>query len=345
MDDHAAPERTVSGHAVTIQDIAREAGVSKMTVSQVLNNRGRISDATRERVLGIAKDLGYVANAAARSLRGGRTNLVGLVVQELGNAYYAEILRGASSAIQERGLDVILYTASYDPQRERRSVAALSGGLTDGLVLITPFEDVEALQALGKLRTPVVLVNHFDRNTNLPEVNADNYQGIKDAVRHLHDLGHRRVAYLTGGGGASSVIRQRGYHDALHELGLPPAGDLLVEGDYSQPTGRALTHRLLDRADPPTAILAANDFVAYGVLEAVRERGLSVPTDISVVGFDDIPMSSQVSPALTTIRHPLEDIGRTAVQLLLDALEGNRTEGTVTLPSQLVVRQSTGPPR
>ncbi|BDP43944.1 LacI family transcriptional regulator (plasmid) [Deinococcus aetherius] len=336
--------------AVTVTDVARHAGVSAMTVSKALNGRDRISEETRARVLAAASELGYVANAAARSLRGGRTDLLGLLVQDLSNQYFAEIVRGASEAIRERGLDLVLYTSSNDPERERQRVATLSSGVSDGLIIVAPHGSPGLLEQLQHSRVPVVLINAWNVD-DLPTVNPENRLGARAATEHLLALGHRRIGFVTGRPDSplsperpDGVMRLQGYREALVAAGVAFDPTLLHPGGLHLPLGREAGHDLLALPDPPTAIFAANDFCAFGVIEAARERGLRVPEDLSVVGFDDVPMAGQVQPALTTVHHPLHDLGHRAATLLLDLLADHAPERHVELPSRLIVRDSTAPP-
>ncbi|GHG33353.1 LacI family transcriptional regulator [Deinococcus indicus] len=331
---------------VTIADVARLAGVSAVTVSKTLNNTGRISEQTRARVIQAARDLGYVANPAARRLRGARTNLVGMVVPELVSPYFAEVARAAAEAASSAGLDLGVFTTSRDPARERERVAALSGGLADGLILVVPTDDPQHLDVLQRSRTPIVLISHFGTPTDLPNVRADSYHGAHAATTHLLDLGHRRVGFIAGADGSSQAHeRLRAYRDATGERGLLDP-DLIRPGNFTQRRGFEAARELLDLPDPPTAIFAASDATAFGAMDAVKDRGLRVPQDISVVGFDDIAAASQSHPALTTVRHPIHDMSDSALRLLSGALAGEAVRGTVLdYPSELVVRETTAPPR
>ena len=331
----------------TLNDVARLAGVSRMTVSNALNNSGRVSDGTRQRVLKAAEELGYVANFAARSLKGGRTNVLGMVVSDVSSPYFAEIVRGASAGSRRDDRELLISASPADnPAREQARVSLLSGGLSGGLLIVLPRSPSDYLRTLEKSRVPVVLINHRHDDTHLPTVSAENYHGARAATRHLAELGHRRVAFISGDPlSGQSLERLRGYRDALHEAGLPYAEDLVREGDFTQRRGFAATAELLDLPRPPTAIFTANDISAFGAIEAVKDRGLRVPDDVSVVGFDDIPTASQIHPALTTVRHPLYEIGEQAARLLVSLIEGRPVASRrLELQSALVVRDSTGPP-
>jgi LacI family transcriptional regulator len=330
-----------SNKAVTVQDVSKRAGVSPITVSQVMNQKGRISDRTRVRVLEVARELGYVV-----SLRGGRSHLVGLLVPELTNPYFVEILRGASEALSRQGMDVVLYTSSYDRMRERERVQTLMSGPSDGLLMILPLESPEEIAALERAARPVVILHPPHPRPNLASVCTENFEGASQAMRHLLELGHRRIAYIGGQDGQDNAQRLRAYREALtaHGVALDPA--LIVRGDNSQPRGRQLTELLLNLPDPPTAVFAYNDFTAFGVIDAARVRGLRLPEDFSVIGVDDIPNASQVHPALTTVHHPLFHMGERAAEMLLTLIAGSPLpELHLELPSHLVVRTSTAPPR
>jgi len=318
-----------------------------MTVSRALNNTGYVSKKTRAKVLAAARELGYVANLSARSLAGGRTNTLGLVLTNLRTPIFAEFAHGVDEAVQKLGMDLLLYTTSADPERERARVKSLSSGLCDGLLIVLPRASESFLASLEASRVPVVLLNHRGAETPLPSVGADNYHGARAATEHLLELGHRRIGFITGTAhSGQSAQRLRAYRDALAAAGVPFEAALVQPGNFSQASGLEAARALLALKDPPTAIFAANDEMAFGALDAVKDRGLRVPDDVSVLGFDDIPMASQVYPALTTVRHPFRDLAEAAVRLLHGLIEGKGGLKTrLELPSELVVRASTGPVR
>lgn len=337
---------------VTIQDIAQQAGVSKMTVSKVLNSQGSISDATRERVLKLARELGYVRNFAAHSLKGGRTNVLGMLVANIGDLYFAEMVRGASDGARSVGKDLLLLSpgAATNSAEEQRRVSRLAAGMADGLLIALPRSSHDFLQAVHRAGTPVVLLNDVHPGDVLPTVNAENYHGAFSAVEYLLDLGHIRIAFIGGDPrSGQSQIRQRAYRDAgaARSLKFPVA--YTRAGDFTAHSGYEQALSLLALPQPPTAIFAANDSMAQGVVDAVRERGQHVPNDVSVVGFDDLT-AAQIYPPLTSVRHSLYDLGYQGALLLdeLIVIPGDYT-GRKTLhrelPSELVIRQSTAAPR
>jgi len=326
----------------TLADVARIAGVSSMTVSKVVNNRPGVSQETRKRILEVVERTGYVAHLSARGLKGGRINLLGVVVADLSTQYPTEIVRGASDAATAAGRGLALFTTGFDTERERQSVSMLTGGLAAGLLIVLPQNPVDYSKAWGRSPAPVVLLGHRGE-THLPSVSADNYRGARLATEHLLGLGHTRIGFIAGNpySGQSSE-RFQGYREALLSAGIPYDAALIRPGDYTQKRGFQAAHELLALPEAPSAIFAANDYSAFGAMDAVKDHNLRVPEDISVIGFDDIPMAQQVHPNLTTIHHPLHDMGAVATKLLISLVDGETPlVPNVELPSKLVVRAST----
>jgi LacI family transcriptional regulator len=333
--------------SVTIVDVAREAGVSYSTVSRVINNGDHVKLEKRERVLKAMAKLGFSVNQQARSLRGGRSNTIGLLVRDLGTGYVGELVRGIDAVLDEAGYDLMLHTTHRSKTKEAAYVATLTRGLADGLLLILPRDPEAYIESLRIRRFPFVLIDHQGIDNKGPAVGATNRQGSLDATRHLIHQGHRRIGFVTGHPELGcSQDRLAGYTTALTEAGLAIDSSLIREGDFHQPRGYSAASELLALPDPPTAIFAANDVSAFGVMEAVRDQGKRIPNDISIVGFDDIPQAGQVHPPLTTVRQPLEAMGCTAARMLLELLAdpGRRPE-RVELPTELIVRDSTAPPK
>lgn len=330
---------------VTIIDVAREAGVSYSTVSRVLNGFEFVKDATRARVLEAAEKLGYVANLQARSLAGGRSNIVGLLVPGLDNGYLGEIVRGIDEELAHANYDLMLYTTHHRHGREQQYVNTIANGLADGLLLIVPLVPSAFVRALPHQEFPCVLIDQSDSTGKSSIVDATNWQGAHDATRYLISLGHKRIAFITGTMQISSAVeRLQGYKDTLREHGIPFDPALVCEGDFSLEKGYEAAIQFLNLSRPPTAIFASNDEAAFGVMDAVRERGLHVPEDISVIGFDDIPQASMTYPKLTTVRQPLEQMGRVAARMLLNQIEAPGTlPQRVTLSTELVIRDSCHP--
>jgi LacI family transcriptional regulator len=331
---------------VTIVDVAKEAGVSFGTVSRVINNDVHVKKETRERVLKTMQRLGFVANRQARSLAGGRSNSIGVLVPDLGTGYIGEIIRGIDAELSLTDLDLILYTTHRTASKESNYVTNLATGMVDGLLLVLPRSPADFIGNLTQRKFPFVLIDHQGAGRDCPAVGATNWQGGYNATEYLIKLGHTRIGFITGSMDLGcSVERLDGYRSALRTYHIPDRPDLIYEGYFFQLDGYAGASALLDLSDPPTAIFASNDVMAMGVMDAVRNRGLRVPEDISIVGFDDIPQASLIHPAITTINQPLEKMGRVATQMLLDLLgHPDRDANRIELPTQLVVRDSCSPP-
>lgn len=325
----------------TLKDVARLAGVSAVTVSNVLNNRPNVSKTTRKRVQEAIKEVGYTANLAARGLASGRTNTIGMLLPDVSTQWVGEIVRGASEEARSYGMEMIISTAS-DLARERNQVAFLQS-ITDGLLLIVPRSGDDALMATEEAGVPVVVIDHRGNKIMLPSVDVDNYSGARHAVEYLLSLGHTRIGFVVGDKGyGAATARLKGYREALLNAGIFFDKDLVVYGDFMQTSGFAAGRKLVSLTEPPTAILASNDLMAFGVMEAVREHGHRVPDDVSVMGFDDIPMASQVYPPLTTMRQPLYEMGAAAARMLIGMLRGVEPPSSrITLLTELVERATT----
>ncbi|HKV57240.1 MAG TPA: LacI family DNA-binding transcriptional regulator, partial [Ktedonobacteraceae bacterium] len=280
---------------VTIFDVADEAGVSYATVSRVINNKDHVSQEKRERVLWAMAQLGYVANVQARSLAGGESRVVGLLVDYLTSSYMDEIIRGIDGALDAGNYDLMLYTTHRRKTKESIYVTKLTRNLADGLLLILPRNATAYLDTLRQRQFPHVLIDYLSDGQNVPSVSTTNFRGAYEAIIYLLSLGHRRIGFITGNM-EFGCARERldGYNAALKEFGVAGDPQLVREGDFWQPLGYQCTQELLSLVEPPTAIFASNDTMAFGVMEAARERGLRLPDDLSIIGFDDIPQASHV---------------------------------------------------
>ncbi len=332
---------------VTILDVAKESGVSYSTVSRVLNDFDFVKESTREKVLAAAEKLGYVANIQARSLAGGKTQIIGLLVPGLDNDYISEITSGIDQELAHSDYDLMLYTTHRYQGKESLYVRTVANGLVDGLIFIVPHDSQRYLEALPNQDFPYVLIDQIDNTYNSTTVDATNWQGAYDATSYLIGLGHTRIGMITGHPKLNSAKeRHDGYRAALQHHRIRYDETLVVTGDFLTRSGYTGGQQLLSLKNPPTAIFAANDLTAFGVLEAIHQAGLRIPEDISVIGFDDIPHASLVYPKLTTVRQPLVQIGRVAVRLLLEKLDNPEQEARrVTLATELVIRDSCAPPR
>jgi LacI family transcriptional regulator len=331
----------------TIYDVAREAGVSYTTVSRALSGYEFVKPSTREKVLQAAEKLGYVPNQQARSLAGGRSNLIGVLVPALSNSYISEILRGIDEELAKSNYNLILYTTHRHHGKESTYAAKIMNGAAEGLLLVVPLISTSYLDALRQQDFPYVLIDQSDETEKSLVVSGTNCKGAYEATRYLIELGHRRIGFISGLAGLNSTAeRLKGYKAALRDHGIPLRDELIAEGSFRESGGYAAAQKLLTLTETPTAIFAANDLSAFGAIEAVRQRGWRIPEDMSVIGFDDIPQASNVYPKLTTVHQPLAQMGREAVSLLLERIE-DPTQGMcqAILETQLILRDSCCPPR
>ncbi|HVU09914.1 MAG TPA: LacI family DNA-binding transcriptional regulator [Phototrophicaceae bacterium] len=330
---------------VTIADVAELARVSKMSVSRVLNGQTGVSEKTRQRILDAIEQLGYIPNFTPRS-RATSTNMIALLIPDITTTYMGEVLRGVSGAAERLNCGLMLYTQGSTEHTERTSyyLSLLNSTLVDGVLMVVPRDYEVIVNDLKQHDLPYVIIDHHSDTGSEPSVTATNRKGTLDAMRHLLALGHRRIGFITGRMDvACSHDRLQGYRDGLAEVGLPFDADLVREGDFLQPSGFRQGQSLLQMDQPPTAILASNDVMALGVMDAAKAAGLTIGRAISIIGFDDIPMASQTYPPLTTVRQPLASMGEAAVDLLVTLLQGRpalalRRE----LPTELIIRSSTG---
>ena len=327
--------------AVTIHDVAKSAGVSVSTVSRVLNNKDDVAPETHRRVQAVIKKLGYTSSLAARSMRSRRTNVIGLVMTDVGDPFSVQVMRGIDRAIKELDYDLIVYTGGsarekLSADRERRYVSLLDSSITDGVIVVAP------TAATFTTVSPIVVIDPNKANPNYPAVIAINRDGALEAMEYLTSLGHRRIGFIGGRPELQSAVqRLQGYKDGLCQANIPLDPELVQVGDYSKETGFTCAQRLLSLPHPPTAIFAANDQSAFGVFEAAREAGLRVPADLSVVGFDDIPESAFITPPLTTIDQHIEKMGFIATGMLIQLISDEELENRIyTIPTQLLIRGS-----
>jgi LacI family transcriptional regulator len=330
---------------ITLATVAELAQVSKMSVSRVLNGQSGVSEKTRQRILEAVEQLGYVTTPSPRA-RPGVSKLIGLLVPYITTTYIGEILRGVSNAAERLNYGLMLYTQSKTNYAQHTSyyLSLMNNMLVDGVLMVVP-RDYEAIISDLKTRgLPYVIIDHHNGTGNEYSVTATNRKGVRDAMRHLLALGHRRIGFITGRLDITcSHDRLQGYQDGLAEVRLPFDAELVREGDFMQPTGFHQTQSLLQLQQPPTAIIASNDSMAFGAMDAAKAAGLTIGKDISIVGFDDVFMASQTYPPLTTIHQPMFDMGETALELLVTLLEG-RTVISLRreLPTELIIRESTG---
>lgn len=328
--------------ALTLAKIAARAGVSIPTISRVLHHRPGVAPETRERVEQILKESGFVFSGGMELLPRGSSGIIDIVVPGL-TPYSVEIMRGISGVLERTGLRLALSTTGNTVQREQQWLGKVLEGSTDGAILILSHEQTCNLAELQRRGVPFVVVDHEGGiEIDFPSVGATNWAGGRAATEYLLSLGHRRIAVI--GGEATfrcSIDRIAGYRAALEEAGMPIYPEYIRPGAFMPQTGYEQTCALLDLPEPPTAIFAGSDLQAMGIYSALRTRGVAIPDTISVVGFDDIPLASMVTPALTTIRQPLIEMGRVATTMLLRLIAAEPLDHPrVALATVLIVRES-----
>lgn len=333
----------------TIREVAKRAGVAPITVSRVLNNSGYVHPETRARVEQAAADLRYVPNMLAHSFRSNRTRTLALVLTDITNPFWTTVARGVEDVASEQGYTVIFCNTDESPAKQEQYLDMLLRRRVDG-VLLVPAEsnDAHGRAAIHALQAQAVTVVVLDRRIDdvaVDSVRGDSVGGARQLTEHLLALGHRAIVCLSGPENLS-VTRERvaGYRQALAAAGLPVADDLIAYGCFTVDSGHAMTRVMLQRVPRPTAIFAANNFLAIGVLRALREAGLHVPDDLSLAVFDDLPASHIAEPFLTVAAQPAYELGATAARLVLTRLGQAQAMpvAELVLPTQLVVRASTG---
>jgi LacI family transcriptional regulator len=295
-----------------------------------------------QRVLAAVEQLGYESSLVASSMRARRTGVIGVLVADF-EPFSAEVLKGVAGEMRDSRLDLLAYSGSRQPANggwEKRSLSRLSGTLVDGVIMVTP--TVVNVTA----EVPVVAIDPHTGPADLPTVESDSLAGARQAVDYLVSLGHRRIGFIAGRPDLrSSILREAGYRRALEDAGIAFDRSLVGAGRYDEDAARAAAHEMLSLSDPPTAVFAANDISALTVLRVAEQRGFSVPGDLSLIGFDDIPDASQSAPALTTVRQPMQKLGAVALEMLLQFMSGETpTQTHLRLPTVLVPRATTAPP-
>ncbi|WNV91175.1 LacI family DNA-binding transcriptional regulator [Umezawaea sp. Da 62-37] len=325
----------------TMEDVAKRAGVSRALVSLVMRGSPKVSDQRRTAVLRAAEELGYSPHAMARSLASRTSTVLGVMVSDLHNAFFAEVVDGLDSVAREQGFDLIINTGGRSPARERRALDSLLSFRPAGLALLSPVVPTAAIGNAAD-HLPVVLVARSSRVSTVDTVNDDGEQGVGLAVDHLVSLGHRDIVHLDGGEGSQAGPRRRGYVSAMTRHGLDPR---VVGSEYTDTAGARAIQELHGGGRMPTAIISCNDFNAVGAISALEEAGLDVPRDVSVVGYDNTSLAALRHVSLTTVDQPRNEMGRLAAEALLQRVRGERTDPVRhLLHSSLVVRTTTAPP-
>lgn len=330
-----------------IKDVAREAGVSTATVSHVINGTKSVTEDTRKRVLDAIKRCEYSPNAHARSLASGRSNMLGLLISDISNPFFPEVVKAIETAAFERGYNVILLNTNYDPERAAEYVRRLSELKMAGVALMTSELDAELFEAITRRQVSVVFDSTDMASARMSNICVDYAAGIEEAVRHLVSLGHRRIAHIAGASRIpSGVIRREAFTDFMKRYLPDEPAPAIYEGDFRLDGGRRAASEILAGKELPTAVVAANDMMALGAMREFRKAGLSIPGDISVVGFDDIAFAALSEPPLTTVYSPRVEIGRRVVEALVTLIEHPEQKGKeLRIPTHLITRDSTAPPR
>ena len=328
---------------ITIADVAAKAGVSKTTVSRVLNGKGEVDEATAARIRKIIDDLGYVPSAQAVNLARGHTRVLGMLVPSLTWPWMAEVVQGAVDVVESEGYGLLLFTCNRGAESMRQFSAQVSGKAFDGLVAIEPEGTLDYLADLYASGLPVVLIDDRGNGPQLPSVATTNRAGGAMAARHLWELGRRRPLVITGPEKfGCTQDRLGGFVDTFAAAGSPVDPRLVVEGDFTYDAGSRAVKDRLDAGLSFDAVFAHNDLSAAGALQALRHAGRAVPDDVAVVGFDDIAHAAHTEPPLTTIRQPMRQMGETAARRLIAHFDGTPlTRDPAILPATLVVRETT----
>ena len=342
--------RTMERSRATLKEVAREVGVSICTASVVLNGSSsgsRISDGTRDAVIDAAQRLGYRANQVARSLHAGRTHMIGVVpaatdTNILLGPHLQHVLNGIVNETEAHKYDLSLITRC-DQSHPTDLLNALLGGKMDGVIVVAPRSNSRLLPLLREESLPMVVIDGDPEQCDNFFV-VDNKQAVRIAIRHLYDLGHRKIAYIAGPQELYAArIRKDAFFEVMREFGLEVHFEWLQVGVFAYQSGADGFKRILRNPSLPTAIFCANDETAFGAMDAAQNEGLRVPEDISIVGFDDVPLAQHFHPPLTTIRQPVDEIARAATAALLANIDDGTPLASRTFPAELIVRQSTGP--
>ena len=329
----------------TIKDVAKLAGVSVATVSHVVNSTRFVSDETKAKVMDAMQELSYKPNAIARSLRRKESKIVGLVLPDNTNPYFAEIAWSIEYASRNLGYSVILCNSDGDVDKEAEYLSVLIEKQVDGVILVAAGDSTANFQKLQERNIPTVMVDRNSPSVNTDSVQIDNAIHGESATSHLIDLGHKKIACITGPRDVTpSFDRVDGYKRSLKLNDIPVRDEYIVRGDFKPHGGYLAACKLLDIDDPPTAIFACNDLMALGAMHAAAERNINIPRQLSIVGFDDIYLSTYSNPPLTTMKQPRLEMGEEAVNALVLRMKNpDRSARSILLQAELVVRSSTMP--
>ncbi len=330
-----------------IKDVAREAGVSTATVSHVINETKYVTDITRQRVQDAIEKLNFYPNAHARSLASGRSNIIGLLVSDISNPFFPELIKSIEAAAFEHGYNLMLFNTNYDAKRAADYVRRLIELKVAGVALMTAELEPQLIEELIKKQVRAVFNDLGTVTEYMSNIILDYTSGIDEAVRHLVSLGHQSIVHIAGLNRIrSGNIRRDAFLDAMKRYLPDSPTPMIFEGDFRFESGRMAATEILDLKKLPTAIIAANDMMALGAMQELKANGLTIPRDISVIGFDDIAFASLCEPPLTTVCSPRVEIGRRAIEALMSTIEHPNQFGVeIRIPTYLITRKSTAPPR
>jgi len=329
----------------TIHDVAKRAGVASITVSRVINNSGYASEEVRERVLAAVKEMGYVPNRLAGSLRSKRSNVLALVLTDITNPFFTVAARGVEDVASQAGYTVIFCNTDEDNQKEQNYIQVLMQNQVDGVVLVPSSSDSGSVELLQQNGVQVVVIDRHVASRKVDQVRCDSFGGGYELTKLLSSLGHTRIALLNGPRNVSTAVdRFAGFNQALGEAGLEPADQTVIFGEFTRASGSEMARRVLEVNPRPTALFAGNNFIALGVLRALEDAHLRVPEDMAVVTFDDLPESLMISPFLTVAAQPVYEMAAKATEMLIERLASAeaRDYQDIVFPTHLIVRKSSG---
>ena len=330
--------------APSLVDVARKAKVNISTVSRTINQTGKIGAETQARVLKVMRELGYKPNRVARRLRArdASTHLLGLIIPNIQNPFFADLARGVEDVAYKNNFALLLCNYDEDEKKEQFYLDVMQAESVDGIILPPIHENDPAVMQVVQNGTPVVCVDRILADSALDKVEVDNHMGAYKAVEHIIAQGHRRIGFIAGPSDSSTGReRLRGGKDALIAARLPVKSELIKFGDFKQESGRLLTHELLALAVPPTALFVSNGLMTIGALEAIAARGLKIPKQIALVGYDELPLAAVFNPPLTMVKQPAYEVGKYAAELLLKRIkDGKQPPTSLKLLPELIIRRS-----
>lgn len=330
-----------------IKEVARRANVSTATISRVLNGSTKVKPSTFERVKKIIEDIHYVPNTSARTLRVGKSQLLGLIVSEINNPFFPDLIDDFEARARERGIDVVFTHTNYQSDRLGQCLRRLIERNVDGIAICTSETNHAAFEFAARHRRPFVLMNQEGTHTPYNNIYVDHMSGAIEAIRHLHKLGHRRIGFIAGPDSFHSTrARREAFYSAMKMTRLPVNEHWVIEGDLHMGGGQAAMERLLGRTSRPTALFCTNDLMAFGALRAAHEHNIAVPEEFSIIGFDNLPVCEMVTPPLSSVEIPRRLIASHIFRMLLKAaaVPQGRKLPTPTIKTSLVLRASTAPP-